>query len=107
MDLLSQPLIPRCESRCAVDDSQCVKPEGHADWHENDNLPGHGYRSWRINTTDVYFEDAKEDPLNVFLDVLEELGIPDGIDLKVKHLDVWYTWRGDYWAVHQVHEHAL
>ena len=43
----------------------------------------------------MYFEDAKEDPLNVlFLDALEELGIPDGIDLKVKHLDVWYT-RGE------------
>jgi hypothetical protein len=107
MDLFLQPvgLPARCQSICSVDGYQCVFPETHATeineypaWHESDTN-----RSWRVGVEDVYFEDAKEDPLNVFLDALEELGIPETLQLRVQEGDALYTWRGFYWSVtHEV-----
>lgn len=106
IDLLSLPA--QCESLCVIDGSRCIYPAVHATeikeysaWHESDTG-----KSWRVGLADITSEEHT-DTLNEFLDALEELGVPENIGITVAYRDSNYTWRGYYWSVHPIHEHAL
>jgi|SRR5665213_606007 len=86
----------QCYSKCQVDHSRCTQVLGHEGWHENDSVLD--YRTWKWSEEDKDY-GYPPDVLNQFLDSLEELGIPETLQLRVQEGDKVYAWRGFYWAV--------